>query len=60
MENFFLVWRIIGLLGLILRSTLDETPVFKKMKEHHQLNTKPIEMLLDIKKPLALELHLGL
>ncbi len=48
-DEFLLTWGwrisfwsggILGLLGIFLRSTLDETPIFKKMKEHHQLDTE--------------------
>jgi MFS transporter, MHS family, proline/betaine transporter len=42
-------WRIsfwsgaaIGLLGFILRKTLDETPVFKEIKTHHKTDTETV------------------
>ncbi len=42
-------WRIsfwtgglIGLLGIYLRTTLDETPIFKQLKLHHHLDKETL------------------
>lgn len=50
-EEFVMTWGwrmsfwtggLLGLLGICLRSTLDETPVFKKIKAHHELDKETV------------------
>jgi MFS transporter, MHS family, proline/betaine transporter len=68
-EEFVLSWgwRIsfwagaaIGFLGVIIRRTLDETPVFKELKSHHQIDTETyIEVIASQKKKILLGTAFG-
>ena len=61
-------WRIsfwagsaIGLLGFILRKTLDETPIFKELKSHHEIDNETFkEVINNNKKKIMLGTAYGI
>lgn len=56
----FWVGGIIGLLGIFLRSTLDETPIFKELKKHHEIDTESaLEVIKNNRKKIGLGTAFG-